>query len=97
MYDLPGGLMLCTPAVKFRSGSFFSNPANPNAPTHLHASMIPLDSLREDELETGRCACGTWTYAPHETVRNHFERKQTGRMIALANYTRMADTSEDAE
>lgn len=65
VYDLPDrGRVLCSPHFKFRYGSMFKNPRNPEEVGHFHPGLERIDSFESDEIAYGRCRCGTWSYLP---------------------------------
>lgn len=64
VYDLPDrGPVLCSPHHKFRHGSLFASPTDPEAMGHFHAALEPLSDLRPEDVLYGRCRCGTWCYS----------------------------------
>lgn len=72
VYDLRDGRgrVLCTPHHKFRHGSMYKPSAtlNPNEIGHFHPSLEPLALLDLDDIEYGRCRCGTWSYRARSIV-----------------------------
>lgn len=74
VYDLPKrGRVLCTPHFRWGPG--------PGAARHVHAGITSLAALVEDdEVEYGRCRCGTWNYRPRQ-VADQLAAHDEGRAL----------------
>jgi hypothetical protein len=63
VYDLPNrGRALVTPSFRFLRGAFLSNPDPSRKYGHFHAGITPTALIEVEEIEYGRCRCGTWSY-----------------------------------
>jgi hypothetical protein len=98
VFDLPErGRVLVAPAYQMLRSSILvdSRPDHelerPNELHHMHGVVIRVDEYEDDDRESARCWCGTWSYAPR-TIDTRIFGEKHGQPYTIADYVATADS-----